>query len=267
MAKTDAIATQTTDLATFDPSDMIVATRPEGRDEGELGTEGIGDMLIPRIGLAQKMSPEIDKTDQNKYIEGLDFTDLFHSTEKRKLGKGPLRFVILKVYDPRYKQFKPIEEGGGIIDPDVPAGDPRTAFGPNGEKPLATKFLDFLVLLLDGFDPTDPIKNVVALSLKSSALKAAGHLNFLIGARGQKQVCKGVYELTTGTDKDKKSGGVYAVYKFKNAGWLKPGSPLEALAVEMFEAWKTREAPIDEEKTYVPDVDDSMAANQEAPRF
>jgi hypothetical protein len=222
--------------------DFVTSERPEGHDEGTLGNEGIGrgDILMPRIGLAQKMSPEIDATTP-RYIEGLKFMDLYHSLSKKNYGQGPLRFVILRRDEPRWIEFNPIDEGGGIKDMDVRFGDPRTKFGEDGEKPVATEFHDYIVLLLNDFDPTKPLDSIAALSLKSSGLKAAKHLNFLITLRGPKLLCKGVYALTSGHDKDKKSGGVYATYKFENAGWLKKDSPLEKLAVEMFEAWKSRE--------------------------
>src|SRR5678816_4271524 len=245
-------------------TDMITAERPSGVDEGILGSEGIGqdDITIPRLAVAQKMSPEIDETVVAKYIKDLKFMDLFNSMTKKVYGKGPLHFVILKRLDPRWIEYFPISEGGGIKDRHVYAGDPRTEFGRDGEKPVATMFLDYMILLLNDLG-ADPMDNVMALSLKSSAIKAAKHLNFLVGARGKKQICKGVYEVTTGSDTDKKSGGVFAIYKFKNAGWLKEGTPLETMAVEMFDAWKDRETRIDEEGVNVPDVDDSMGANPE----
>lgn len=228
---------------------MITLERPAGKDEGLLGNEGIGrgDVLIPRLGLAQKMSPEIDETQVARCITGLKFTDFFHSLDKRGLGKGPLYFSILRRDEPRWVEFKPIAEGGGIVDPNVPAGDARTQWH-GDEKPVATAFLDYLVLLLTDFDASDPLKSIIALSLKSSGIKAAKHLNFLINTRGQKLICKGVYAVTSGSETDKKSGGVYATYKFKNAGWLTPGSTIEALAIEMHEAWKDRALVIDQDE-------------------
>lgn len=232
---------------------MLTTERPEGNDEGLLGNEGItrDDILMPRIGLAQKMSPEIDPTVAARYIEGLQFTDLFNSSSRKNYGKGPLYFVILRRDEPRWVEFNPIAEGGGIRDLNVPNGDPRTEFtaGPNGErvKPIATQFHDFLVLLLNEFDPSEPYNNIAALSMKSSGIKAAKHLNFLIQQRGQKLISKGVYELRTGSDVDKKTNGVYAIYKFKNAGWLKPDSPIEKLAIEMHEAWKNRIITIEQD--------------------
>lgn len=250
------------ELATIIPGmeGMISTERPAGADEGTLGNEGIGrdDILMPRLGLAQKMSPEIDQTNQSRYIEGLQFTDMFHSLLKKSYGKGPLHFVILRRYNPRYIEFTPIDQGGGIKDMNVPPGDPRTVFtnGPNGEriKPVATMFYDYIILILTDFNPAEPLQNVIALSLKSSGIKAAKYLNLLINQRGQKLICKGVYELRTGSETDKKTNGVYAVYKIKNAGWLTPDSPIEKIAIQMFESWKDRDANIDAEH---PDVEDT----------
>jgi hypothetical protein len=244
-----------TDIATIPKGmeGMVTTQRPEGADQGLLGNEGIGkdDILMPRLGLAQKMSPEIDLTNQARYIEGLTFTGLFNSQTKVVYGTGPLHFVILRRDDPRFVEFNPIDQGGGIKDMNVPPGDPRTMFttGLNGErvKPLATMFYDFIVLLLNDFDPSEPMKNIVALSMKSSAIKTAKHLNMLITQRGQKLICKGVYELRTGSETDKKTQGVYAIYKVKNAGWLKPDSPIEQVAIQMHEAWRTRSVKIDRE--------------------
>ncbi len=256
-------AAQTTALATVPTGmeDMMILERPVGKDEGILGNESIGrnDILMPRIGLAQKMSPEIDPTNASRYIEGLQFTDMYHSLTKKNLGKGPLHFVILRRDDPRWIEFNPIDQGGGIKDMNVRAGDHRTKFGPDGEKPIATEFHDFIVLLLNGFDPKNPLDSIVALSLKSSAIKAAKHLNFLISMRGSKLLCKGVYVLTTGSATDKKTQGTYAIYKFDNAGWLKPDSPIEKLAIEMFEAWRDRKVTIERE----PDADDFNPAEFE----
>src|SRR5579872_451725 len=147
--------------------DLVTLDRPEGKDEGLLGSEGIGreDILLPRVGLAQKTSPEIDPTQVGKYIEGLQFTDMFNSLTKQPYGKGPLHFVIIRRDNPRFIEFNPLEQGGGIKDMNVPAGDPRALFttGPNGErvKPAATMFYDFIVLLLTGLDPKAPLENVI----------------------------------------------------------------------------------------------------------
>ena len=254
-AKTEDLATKQTEALVIQGMEgMVSVDRPAGDDQGTLGNEGIGrdDILMPRLGVAQLMSPELNPTNA-KAIEGLQFTDLFNSVTRQVYGKGPLHFVVLRRDDPRWIEFNPLDQGGGIKDRNVPHGDPRTQFGPNGEKPAATMFYDFIVLLLTGLDLAEPLQNVIALSLKSSGIKAAKHLNFLIQQRGKKQICKGVYELRAGSDVDKKSGGTYATYKVKNAGWVTGGSALEALAVSMFESWKDREVAIDRDAAADPD--------------
>jgi hypothetical protein len=262
MSKEELATKQTEAIAIPGLEGMITSERPAGKDTGTLGNEGIGrdDMLMPRIELAQKMSPEIDPTNVERRIPGLEFTDMYHSLSKKNLGKGPRYFSILRRDDPRWIEFNPIDEGGGIKDRNVPFGDPRTEYGPNGEKPLATMFYDFIVLLLDDFDFSNPLENVIALSFKSSGIKAAKHLNFLVQQRGPKLICKGVYALTTGSATDKKTQGVYATYKITNAGWLKEGSMIEQLAVEMFESWKDRAIEVARE----PGDDDFVPADLEA---
>ena len=220
--------------------DLVTFDRPTGSDTGTLGSEGIGrdDILMPRIAVAQKMSPEIDPT-HAKFIKDLQFTDLFHTLTRKNLGKGPLHFCILRRDEPRWIEFNPIDEGGGIKDKDVRKGDPRTEFH-GDEKPVATEFHDYIVLLLTGMDLADPMASIVGLSLKSTGIRAAKHLNLLVQMRGPKLICKGVYALTTGHETDKKTQGTYATYKFQNAGWLKPDSQVEKLAVELFKVWKDR---------------------------
>lgn len=262
---------KTTSLATVPAGmeGMISTERPAGADEGTLGSEGMTkeDILMPRLGLAQKMSPEIDPTNAARYIAGLQFTELFHSISKKNYGKGPVYFTILRRDRPRYIEFNPIDQGGGIKDMNVPPGDQRTQFttGTNGErvKPVATMFYDYIVLLLNDLNMADPMQNIVALSMKSSGIKAAKQLNLLIQQRGKKLLCKGVYKLTTNSATDKKTQGVYAIYEVNNAGWLVPDSDVEKLAISQFHAWEDKSVIIDRDVTPEADPDDSMAANPE----
>lgn len=249
--KKDAVATIPKGMEEF-----MTLDRPAGKDEGYLGTEGItrDDILMPRMAITQLTSKELIPTDE-RYIDGLKFGDLFNSVSKKIYGKGPLHFLILRRDEPRWMEFNPLDQGGGIKDRNVPKGDPRTAFGPKGEKPLATMFCDYIVLLLTDLNPADPIGNIIALSLKSSGVQAAKHLNLLITQRGEKLICKGIYEVITASKVDKKSQGSYSIYKFKNAGWLKEGSAFEKQVIELFESWKDREVRIDDDDTLPADPD------------
>ncbi len=280
MAKTQPTATveapTTEALTTILPGmeGMISTQRPEGSDEGQLGNEGIGrdDITIPRLALAQKTSPEIDSTSA-RFIEGLKFTEMFGSLSKKNYGEGPVFFSILRRDKPRYVEFIPLTEGGGVRNPNVsptlPDGSPNpdTQFGEidpvtkRSKKPIATKFYDFIILVLNGLDFNDPMQNVMALSLKSSAIPVAKQLNLYIQQRGKKKLYKGLYELRTGYDiKDKNT---FAVYKVKNAGWLKPDTAVEKLAEEMFENWKDKTINIDLETEHDDTSFDTAAMDNE----
>lgn len=193
-----------------------IAERPSFVPQSKAGTEHITreDVQIPRILLAQKMSPEVDDSDA-KYIEGLKIGDFFNGLTHTIYGRGPLKFVILRADPPRFVEFIPRSEGGGVRDPNVPAGDPRTQFGPNGEKPLATKFYDYIIMLLP-FEG-DPLANLVALSFKSTGIKVAKQLNALIQLRNA-EVFAGVYSLTSVDTQN--SLGKFSIPSVANAGWL-----------------------------------------------
>jgi hypothetical protein len=235
-------------------TDMIDLARPAGEDAEDRGTENIRpeDVLIPRIGIVQKTSKELEEN-HPRFIEGAKFLDLYNSVTRGLYGRGPVHFVVLRVDRPRGVQFRPLDEGGGILDPNVPLDDPRMAFGEvdpatgKATKPLATKFYDFLVLVLTGLDLADPGANLAAFSFKSTGIKAAKQLNMLIMQRGPKALYKGVYEVSVAQDSN--ASGAFGVYKIKNAGWLKPDSAVEKLAAEMFQAWKHVETKIDREDT------------------
>lgn len=227
-------------LATVDPLAGMVTTERPAEDEqgGPPSHIGRDDVAMPRLALAQKTSPELETTD-SRYIEGLKYTDMFHSGDRRNFGNGPILFVILRADPPHHIEFRPIDQGGGIVDRHVPNNDPRTEFRTEGGKslpPIATKFYDFIVLILNGFDPNDPMSNVVALSFKSTGIKAAKALNNLITFRGKKPLYKGVYQLTSAADKNAK--GPFAIYKIKNAGWLTEGTTAFTAAQEMWTALK-----------------------------
>lgn len=277
MAKKDEALVKQEDASLANLESMITTSRPEGADEGILGNEGIGedDILLPRIGLAQKTSPELDPTSP-RYMEGVQFTNLFGSLSGKNYKQGPIFFSVLRRDDPRFVELIPVAEGGGVRNPKVPPTlpdgtiNPLTQFGEidpatgRSKKPIATMFYDFICLILNDIDFNDPVENVTALSFKSSALKVAKQLNMYINQRGPKKIYKGVYELRSGSET--KGGNTYAVYKVKNAGWLKPDSDIEKLAGAMFESWKTREANIDvtTEQTREPGADDFDTAAMDA---
>ena len=180
------------------------------------GAEHIGrdDIQMPRLALAQSLSPQVD-SDKPEYIPGLKNGDLFNSLTQQNYERGPLDFCIIRSDKARGVEFFPRESGGGVKDFDVPLTDPRMQFTKNekGEsvKPVATKFYDFIIMLLDN-------REVIGLSFKSSGLKTARDLNGLIKLRGRYPIYAGKYTLTA--EKKTNSKGTFSVYKIVNAGWL-----------------------------------------------
>src|SRR6185436_17138975 len=161
---------QTTDANTQleeAPTDLL-------RDAGR-GTEDIGtnDVKPPRILICQAGSP-YRKPDDPKQIPGLNELDMFNDLSGENYHRGPLKFVVLKALPPKYIEFRSMDEGGGVVDFDVKANDPRTQFttGEDGkrQKPVATMFRDYLVWLPDHQEPA-------VLSMKGSQLKVAVQLN------------------------------------------------------------------------------------------
>jgi hypothetical protein len=173
------------------------------------GAEHIGkdDIQMPRLGLAQAQSPQMLEGDP-KYIDGLRVGELFNNLTDANYSKGPVVFSLVRADPPRGIEFTPLEDGGGIKDFDVPLDDPRMQWD-GDNKPIATKFYDFVLMLW-------PTRELIALSLKSSGLKVARQLNTYIKLRSA-PVFAGKYELTTTMAKG--PAGQYATYVIKNAGW------------------------------------------------
>jgi hypothetical protein len=142
------------------------------------GTEALGreDVRLPRLALAQAMSPQVKRGDV-KFIDGLREGDLYNDLSGEVYGEGPLEVVIVTCLGARGVLFAPLEEGGGILEANVALEDPRMQFttSESGErrKPQATKFYDYLVWLTT-------TQELLALSMKGTQLKVAVNLNSLI---------------------------------------------------------------------------------------
>lgn len=228
------------------PGALSTEVRPSFIEVGDRsGTEHItrDDMQMPRLGLAQQMSPEL-VDDDPKFIPELKMGMMFNSLTKMIYGVGPLDFCVVRADPPRWVEFHPREEGGGVKDPNVPANDPRTVFGPNGEPPVATKFYDFVVMLL-------PSRELIALSFKSTGLKVAKQLNGLIANRNA-PLYAGKYSLMTNMTKNAK--GRFAVFQVKNNAWVSDQETYE-LAKEYFANLKNKELRIEREGDTTFDVE------------
>lgn len=197
------------DLEKVSSGAMVV---PDYIKEGDhRGSEHIGkdDIQMPRLTLAQGLSPQIVPTDP-KYIEGLKLGEMFNNLTNEIYGVGPLEMTIIRGYTPRGIEFYPRSEGGGIKNFNVPLGDPRMEFGANGEVPIATKFYEYIAMLL-------PKRELIALSMKGTTLKVARQLNSLLKFRNIATFA-GKYSIRSVMDTNPK--GTYAIFVINAAGFV-----------------------------------------------
>jgi len=236
-------------------SNALMTNRPDFIPSTQEGTEHMSqeDVQIPRLVIAQAMSPELLE-DNSKYIPDLKPGLIFNSLTQRIYGKGPLDFAVVRATKPRWVEFAPREEGGGVVDPDVPENDPRTQFwtDDSGKRrnPVATKFYDFIIVL----EPEDA-REIVALSLKSTGLVVARALNGLIKLRNA-PIYAGIYTASAKMKKNPK--GSFYQFDLRSNGWPKSQETFDFLK-ELYEALKTEPVKIHQETiSDSPEEDDSF---------
>lgn len=183
------------------------------------------DIMIPRLALAQNGSPQATEGDPGK-LEGCVPGSLFNSVTGQVYGKEVFIQVLRKM-PLRAMQFRSIDDGGGVVDPDVPLGDERLKWGNTGDKkkdrPIATLFRDFLAVKL-------PEREIIALSFKSSGINAAKTLWGL--ATMANRDCFAVrLRITTGVKLTPKP---HQIYKVEQAGWVSEAD--FTLGAETYEA-------------------------------
>ena len=105
-----------------------------------------------------------------------------------------------------------MEQGGGVVDLDVPLNDARMMFGPKGEPPIATRFYDYILMLNPGQK-----EDVISMSLARSGVKAAKSLNGLVRMRGT-AIFTGIY--TAESISKTSQQGNYMAWRFRNDGFI-----------------------------------------------
>ena len=217
--------------------DTAMVARPSWLpvEAGTAGTEHIGkdDITPPRLTLAQSLSDEMDN-EHPKYMEELREAQMFNNLTQEIYG-NELLVSFVRADPPRFIEFYPRDEGGGVKEMNIDPNDPRTRFQ-DGKPPLAQKFYDFLVVL-HPFDEATVTDRTLSLSFKSTGLKTAARLNYFIKTL-RAPLFAGKYQLRSNMTRNKK--GRYAEINVNKAGWI---SEEEAkLLGPLFEAM--RDAPV-----------------------
>jgi hypothetical protein len=210
-----------------------LAVRQTADATDKRGKEGLGseDMILPRLAIAQRTSPEILRGDE-KFIEGLEFGQMFNTLTRESYGNGPVRFVPLQVR----KRAIEFDENQKVVDFDVPLNDPRLAFGADGQKPVATLFYE-IVLVIDRDDETPQL---AVLSLKGTQLRTAREFVTLMKMRSG-AAWDGAYTIKSATKTYPK--GPAGVFKILPSG--APSDDLAAFAEAMYETVQTKNVVTD----------------------
>lgn len=216
--------------------------RPDFIPEGDKsGTEGItqDDIRLPRLGIAQGLSPQLTPGD-SQFIDGLRMFEMFNDTTKDVYGNGPLYFIIVR-RDVKCIEFRPRSEGGGIVDMNVPRNDKRVtdwrdAQEPGGKRlpPPATLFNEYIAMLIKADGELEPI----VISIKNTNKynrRAATDLNGYIkmyASQGKKSVPLYGVIYSIKSKFEKNDNGTFGVPVFTAEGFIPKTQP------EMFEKVK-----------------------------
>jgi hypothetical protein len=254
MAKreTEEVATKTEEAAIEALPTFLAESRG-------LGTEGLTreDVRTPRLKLAQGLSPQMVKSDPG-FIKGLTLGDAFNDLTSEIYGPGPFTMIVVRKDPPRWVEFDP-DDRRVVVDRAVPAGDPRTQWTDDEkgrrQKPLATKFYDYVVLLGPGREP-------VALSFSSTGIATAQTINSFIGLVHRQtgrplDIFAKRYEIASVERKNDK--GTWYLWSVRQAGLVSEKEYAHARAV--YDVFKTREVEFDrgpEDEADVPEAEDSM---------
>lgn len=226
--KQSAEITTITDLSQL--SDITpVEMRPTSLDRNDLsGTEDIdpNEIRLPRLAIAQSLTPQFIEGDPMQ-IPGLGMFEMFNDVTNERYGRDPITFLILR-RDERRIEFRPRNEGGGVIDLDVPPGDPRLDWTPATETtprmpPRATTFYEFVILLLRKGRAPEPIMLSIKMTNKFFR-KQADNLKTFIKLRGA-AIYAGLYTVDTKVPA-KNDKGTFGVHMIKNAGFVPVGTPV-----------------------------------------
>ena len=107
------------------PQNTTLEPAPDYLKKGKRGFEDTvqSDVMIPRLALAQALSPQVTEGDPRR-IPDLVAGDLFNSVTGQRYGKR-VYVQLLRKMPLRAMEFRSVDDGGGVIDPNVPLTDDR----------------------------------------------------------------------------------------------------------------------------------------------
>ena len=236
-------------------------------DSAGVGVDDIGseDIILPRLSIAQAMSPEIKPSDPD-YMKGLKQGDMFCSVLGQNYGTE-LNVVPVKFHRQRIK-FPPRGTSGQIecrSANGVDSGTLATTCAQcvnsrfsGANPPSCTEFKSFVCfLIVPGAEESD--YPMVDIGFKVTQIPTAQKFGSLIKLRrlpngSPAPIFSGQYKLTTVPQNGAK--GDFFNYRIANAGWTPEG--LTTIVIEAFQDWKDKAVMIEQpSEDNPPNLDDS----------
>lgn len=197
------------DVAVFDPGLAL---------GDEAGMENItsSDVHLPFLAIAQKTSKAIDRSEVGKFIEGLEFGQMYNSSTGKNYGTGPLQFIPVLM-----NKRACLKKENGTLGERVEWDDPRVTWegakAAGNEKPEGVQIYDWAVVVLPSMDR-------VVMSFQSTSFGAGKSLNSIVdtertmartagkGFRPYQLICQ------ASTFLDKNEMGSFGKFKIDTAG-------------------------------------------------
>lgn len=211
---------------------------------GAVGNESVGveDIVIPRLGLIQSLSPEVDDSDP-KYIEGAKPGDFFNSLT-REVYASPVSVVFVD-RKKEYTVFKKRSAGGGF----------RGSFNSEAEAKIAIQTGDDPVdqmeiietatnfgLILNGDTGRWKVVSEIVIPMTSTKLKVDRQINSMIRLRGAARFASVFFLEST---KEKNDKGTFYNIKATIGPWVSPN--IAAAAKQMYDAIHSGDRRVDSE--------------------
>ena len=181
----------TTAVAMFDDKLPAHINQGAGRGSEGVGTE---DMIIPRLGLCQSLSPQRKKTN-SEYIEGIEEGDLFNTLTGELYGKSIV--IVPVLFKKEYLVWVKRDGGGssgngfrGAYPTELMAAQAKAELDDGDKCEIVETASNFCLII-----KPDGTTEEIVVSMAKSQMKASRKWNSLIRMSGGDRFSRG-YELS-----------------------------------------------------------------------
>lgn len=217
-----------------------------------LGNEGVKqeDITIPRLGIIQSQSPEIDADDPSKFIEGAKMGQIFNTLTREVYDKIT---VVDTFFRKEFAVFVKRTAGGGFRG-SYPTQGEAVAAVKSSDNPMDLEIIEtglhFCVVVNP--ETKTPLGEVV-IPMTSTKLKVSRAWNSMIMMQRTARFA-GLWTLST--KKEKNDKGTYFNFAVSPAGWVSPD--LYEYAKGIYEAVSTGQKDVarDESPSDAPNYDE-----------